>query len=168
MPNKADFGPDVPGTIHLCCRVREKVEINTTYMQGFSKSIVARASFQGPHAISDDDRRCGSCKAIPLRTALSIGMFVKLTLNIDTDCGLCNGSRGIVRDILYEGGGYDPSSLPVVIVEFPRNATIPFLVCCVVRRWASPWSARILQYGRCMLAVCCRFRHGRWSVTCSL
>ena len=31
------------------------------------KSVLVRADYQGRHAISDDDRRCGGCKSIPLR-----------------------------------------------------------------------------------------------------
>ena len=153
LPDRRDFGIDVPGVVHLCCRVREKVELNTAYIRSFTKSIVAHASFQGPHAISDDDRRCGGCKAIPLRTALSVGMFVKLTVNIKPESGLCNGSRGMVRDIVYENGGYDPSALPIVLVEFPEYDGPQLLDSDGTRLVPICAQQRVCDCGRC-------FRHG--------
>ena len=31
LPDRRDFGIDAPGVVHLCCRVREKVELNTAW-----------------------------------------------------------------------------------------------------------------------------------------
>lgn len=47
--------------------------------------------------------------------------MVKLTINHVPELMLFNNSRGIVRGILYaDGHGYDPRSVPILMVDFPE------------------------------------------------
>ena len=66
--------------------------------------------------------------------AYAVGGMVKLTDNLCPEFGLANGSRGVVRDIIYPGGvGYVPPSsdtdpvFPMLIVEFPKYRGGPLL-----------------------------------------
>jgi hypothetical protein len=45
-------------------------------------------------------------------------MMVKLTLNLIPELGLCNGSRGVIREIIYPEGGYQRKESPIIMVEF--------------------------------------------------
>jgi hypothetical protein len=57
-------------------------------------------------------------KAIQRQFIFGIGMMVKLTINLIPELGLCNGSRGVIREIIYPQGGYDRKQSPVIMVEF--------------------------------------------------
>ena len=49
---------------------------------------------------------------------LAVGAKVQMTWNIATYAGLCNGSTGIVKDIVYSEGVQAPSLTRFVIVDF--------------------------------------------------
>ena len=66
---------------------------------------------------------------------LSIGAGVMLTRNLWTEKGLCNGSMGVVKDIIYQEEN-SPPLLPIaVVVKFDHTYTGPSIclndACCV-------------------------------------
>ena len=66
---------------------------------------------------------------------LSIGARVMLTRNLWTDKGLCNGSMGVIKDIIYQEGNCPPLLPLAVIVKFDDTYTGPSMCsddpCCV-------------------------------------
>ena len=59
----------------------------------------------------------------------------------------------MVRDIVYENGGYDPSALPIVLVEFPEYDGPQLLDSDGTRLVPICAQQRVCDCGRC-------FRHG--------
>ena len=94
------------------------------------------------HLQTDDKQRLvGAAAAIPRDAVYAVGMDVKLTVNVCPGMGLCNGSRGIVADIIYPGeAGYvrppgvksqDAAVFPIIIVDFADYIGPPLLECVV-------------------------------------
>ena len=66
--------------------------------------------------------------ALCSKLLLSKHAKVMLTRNLWTEAGLCNGSMGIVKDIIYEDVD-SPPALPIaIVVQFDENYTGPS--CC--------------------------------------
>ena len=82
--------------------------------------INARHSNKTSARLSSDD-----VGGLEPKIFLSIGARVMLTRNLWTEKGLCNGSMGVVKDIIYQEGD-SPPNLPIaVIVQFDTFYTGP-------------------------------------------
>ena len=82
--------------------------------------INARHSNKASARFSSDDMG-----GLEPKVFLSIGARVMLTRNLWNDQGLCNGSMGVVKDIVYQEGD-SPPNLPIaVIVQFDSFYTGP-------------------------------------------
>ena len=117
--------------LQLVCFDKQRAEINAEYVASLQSVCRVNAVCSGPHARNDKD---GRLKAVPRMAAYAVGGMVKLTDNLCPEFGLANGSRGVVRDIIYPGGvGYVPPSsdtdpvFPMLIVEFPKYRGPPLL-----------------------------------------
>jgi hypothetical protein len=126
---------DTPKLLFLCCRRKAAADVNAAYMRTLKGCCRCRAVVSGArgHAKTDSDALCGQAKSIPLDTMYAVGMDVKLTTNICPELMLCNGSRGVIVDIIYpDDEGYVPPPrlvqadgedeepvFPIVIVDFP-------------------------------------------------
>ena len=128
---------DTPRMLFLTCRRKDAAEVNQAYMRTLKGCCRCRAVVSGPkgHTKTDGHGLCGQAKSIPLDTMYAVGMDVKLTTNICPELMLCNGSRGVIVDIIYPGcSGYVPPPrpveadgedsqqdpvFPIVIVDFP-------------------------------------------------
>jgi len=75
--------------------------------------INARHSSKASEKFSSDDMG-----GLEPKLFLSVGARVMLTRNLWTDKGLCNGSMGIVKDIIYQEGDSLPNLPIAVIVQF--------------------------------------------------
>ena len=91
-----------------------------------SNCVVVKATVTGTHNNQMNGKinpQSGCMKQIPRTAYYAIGMMVKLTYNLSPNHKLCNGSRGIIRDIIYGEGGYDPTNPfkrpSMIVVEFP-------------------------------------------------
>lgn len=108
------------------CFNKDRDEENRRYISACSNVCVVKALASGTHATALSHKSMGMAKSIPLIAYYSVGMMVKLTLNVCPEVGLYNNARGVVRDIVYENGGYDATAFPIVIVEFPEYSGLPF------------------------------------------
>ena len=84
--------------------------MNAAYMSTLTGCCRCRAVVSGKgHTKTDGHSLCGQAKSIPLDTMYAVGMDIKLTTNICPELMLCNGSRGVIVDIIYPGdSGYVP------------------------------------------------------------
>ena len=121
-----------PNTLYMTCFNKERDEINVRYIQRFQRVHVCKANVNGKHATPLKDPSMGACKQIPRTNYIGVNMMAKLTTNICPELKLFNGSRGIIRDILYlDVNGTDcgyASANPhqiVCMVEFPDYSGPP-------------------------------------------
>ena len=112
------FHIDQPGLLVVTCTNKGTLAINFEYTSRQTQIISVKSVLSGAHALPFNHKQAGMLKAISRKLFLAIGMMVKLTVNITPELGISNGSRGIIREIIYPEGGYDSDATPVVIVEF--------------------------------------------------
>jgi len=166
---------DTPKLLFLTCTRKAAADVNAAYMRTLKGCCRCRAVVEGSkgHAKTDSNRLCGSAKSIPLDTMYAVGMDVKLTTNICPELMLCNGSRGVIVDIIYPGDtGYVPPPrlvqaddgedeepvFPIVIVDFPGYCG-PSLLTDVAQAAAHPTLVPIVARAlRCERSCCSR--HG--------
>jgi hypothetical protein len=115
------WGDKNPDVLVATCYNKDRDAKNKMYVSHFRDVCVVHSINAGKHARDKASNKAGGLKSIPRTTYLAPGMMVKLTTNICPEFGLHNNARGIVRDVVYpNGGGYDSSLSPIVMVEFPK------------------------------------------------
>ena len=131
-----------PHSIVCAATNDEKDTVNQRHIEALTDIVLGMATCVGRHGGLLTHKKLGMMKNIPLACYLAVGMAVKLTVNLWPEVHINNGSRGVVRDILYPPDpansgpeaprftGYDPgvtSRMPVVVVEFPDSTGPPLV-----------------------------------------
>ena len=132
-----------PRLLVLTCFKKDAIKVSSDYMRTLKGCCRVRATITGSkgHVTDDKHQLVGAAAAIPRDAVYAVGMDVKLTVNVCPGMGLCNGSRGIVADIIYPGeAGYvrppgvksqDATVFPIIIVDFADYIGSPLLQCAL-------------------------------------
>eukprot|EP00978_Attheya_sp_CCMP212_P020900 scaffold60465_cov57-Attheya_sp.AAC.1 len=119
-------GFDDPNTPQLFCTNREVNEHNCRCITKLGKPI---ASIQASHTGRGKKFSKEHARGLLDSTYLAVGAKILVTQNIATYVGICNGSTGVVKDIVYAEGVLAPSLPQFVIVDFGNMYTgLPFLL----------------------------------------
>ena len=155
------YNMDDEEVLYATCFNRDRDRIIMDYRSRRPDTVIVKSRCIGTHAIATNHIKGGPCKKIPITAYLSIGMTVKLVVNIVPKWGLYNNSRGFVRDFFFtdDHPGYDPDNqgrMPVVIVEFP-SYTGPAMSDALALAGRSTWVAISAVERRCDCKACSRF-----------
>jgi hypothetical protein len=100
-------------SIFACVTNDKKKEMNNQYISTQKNVHIIKSRGEGTHNINKS--HSSIFKVIPWRNFLCVGAVVKLTVNLNPNIGLYNGSRGKIEAIVYKNG-YDPEVLPEFIL----------------------------------------------------
>ena len=102
----------------VTCYRRDVEAINDAYISSFQNLHLVEAICCGNHSSQFNHPLGGQSLSIPKRAYYSVGMMVRLKINICPEEGLFTNARGIIVGLEYPPGGYNLVSMPVVIVDF--------------------------------------------------
>jgi ATP-dependent exoDNAse (exonuclease V) alpha subunit len=108
-------GFDDPNVPHLFCTNVEVNDHNARCITALGKPI---AWVCASHTGRGKSAKSKQARGLADQMYLAVGAKVQMTWNIATYAGLCNGSTGIVKDIVYSEGVQAPSLPRFVIVDF--------------------------------------------------
>ena len=110
-----DRGFDDPNVPHLFCTNDEVSNHNARRITDLGTPIASiRASHTGRGGSAGREKARGLFASM----YLAVGSKVQVNQNLATYVGICNGSTGIVKDIVYEEGVPPPGLPRFVIVDF--------------------------------------------------
>ena len=115
---KDKFNKD--NVVHLYCTNREVAERNIHCIKSVNNPIVQiNAEHTGKGSIASSNQSNGLEK----RVYLCIDAKIVLTKNLLQTAGLCNGTTGIVKDIIFDDEKNAPGLCSCVVVDFGSSYT---------------------------------------------
>eukprot|EP00978_Attheya_sp_CCMP212_P024884 scaffold78991_cov48-Attheya_sp.AAC.2 len=115
-------GFDDPNTPHLFCTNKEVQMHNAKCIKKLGTPIAfIRAEHTGKGASATKD----TAKGLVASMYLAVGAKVLVTTNVAQRAGICNGSFGIVKEIVYEEGAGPPALPKFVLVDLGAMYTGP-------------------------------------------
>ena len=95
-------------------------DVNTVNIDRLQSLNIPVAKIQAVHTGGNEAKKADSEKAnsLEVNILLARGARVMLTVNLQTETGLVNGSLGIVQDLIFREDQGSPSLLIAVLVSF--------------------------------------------------